>query len=118
MIESAAYDIIKNEGFTEGIREGMKKGEQDGLRKGLEKGRKEGRREGRQEGRHEGQLQGRIEGVIESIGVILEVKFGIKGIMIHGQLEHIQDLNKLKKIIEVIKLASSPEDVTAYIESV
>jgi predicted transposase YdaD len=46
MIESAAYDIIKEEGIKEGIKEGREKG----IREGREKGIKEGKAEESQDG--------------------------------------------------------------------
>jgi len=42
MIESAAYDIIKEEGLKEGREEGLRKGREEGLREGLERGLQEG----------------------------------------------------------------------------
>lgn len=73
MIESAAYEIIR----------------QDGIRDGL----------------------------TESLMAMLEMKFGLDGIKIHNALRKMSDVRHLRMLIEVIKLAKSPEDVLKFAET-
>ena len=49
MIESAAYDIIKKEGYAEGRTAGHEEGLQKGLEQGLERGLEQGLQKGRDE---------------------------------------------------------------------
>jgi hypothetical protein len=53
MIESAAYEIIKKEGFAEGRTTGHKEGLQEGLEQGLERGLEQGLQKGRFEANRE-----------------------------------------------------------------
>ena len=46
MIESVAYDIIKQEGIEAGMQLGMQKGLEQGIQKGIYKGIEQGREEG------------------------------------------------------------------------
>ena len=38
MIESAAYDLIKEEGYKEGMQQGMQEGMQEGMQQGIRQG--------------------------------------------------------------------------------
>ena len=44
MIESAAYELIKKEGFEEGIQRGIEQGIQKGMEQGIQKGKTQGLR--------------------------------------------------------------------------
>jgi len=61
MIESAAYDIIRQEGYEEGMVAGMQKGIQEGIQKGIQEGMQEGMQKGTPE-----TMQDSQEGVQEA----------------------------------------------------
>ena len=90
MIESAAYGIIKREGFEEGI--------QQGIQQGIERGK--------------------LEGILEAIKFGLELKFGKEGIKLYPEIKKIKDLNILEAMIDVIRLAESVEDVKEVYQKV
>ncbi len=75
----------------------------------------------KKEGLQEGILQGRREGAFESraqsLKDILEVKFGIDGIKLHGRCKHLQDIDKINQLIDVVKMAKSINEVSRFIES-
>lgn len=93
MIESSACDLIKREGLQEGFQEDILKGVR--------------------QGKHEGILEGRAQ----SLKDILEVKFGIEGIKLHGRCKHIQDLEKINQLIDVVKMAKSVDEISRFVES-
>ena len=68
MIESVAYDIIKQEGIEAGMQLGLQKGLEQGIQKGIEqgmqKGLEQGIQKGIQEGIYKGIEQGREEGLL------------------------------------------------------
>ncbi|MEZ4527404.1 MAG: hypothetical protein R2941_15905 [Desulfobacterales bacterium] len=87
MIESAAYDIIKNEGRAEGRADGKAEGIQLGIR----------------------------EGILRSAITLLEVKFGANILELYREIKKIQDNGRLEEIIMTVKAAKSPEEVLAFI---
>lgn len=93
MIESAGYDLIKNEGFREGKQEGMLQGIQVGREEGI------------------------LQTFAETLIVLLEVKFGIDGIALYQKMKDIKDISKIKAIMEVIRLSKTPEDVLKFVEA-
>ena len=82
MIESAAYEIIKQEGFKKGYNKGLLKGREEGLREGLLKGREEGIKEAL--------LKGIREGLLKWIELGLEVRFGAEGFALYPEIKKIK----------------------------
>lgn len=93
MIESAAYEIIRQDGFRDGIQQGILQGIQDGIRQVL-------------------------HSLSESVIALLEIKFGLEGVRIYSRFRDIQDIAKLRQIIEAIKLAKSPEELLKFTEEI
>jgi predicted transposase YdaD len=93
MIESAAYDIIKNEGIQEGMRQGLEEGMQQGLQKGLRKG------------------------LADSLITLMRVKFGEKGMVFQARIEAIDIIDHLRSAIETIGRAESLEDVKKFLQN-
>ena len=93
MIESAAYDIIKQEGVHEGIQQGIQQGIEQGIQQGMQ------------------------QGLLESLMTILEIKFGIEGVGLYQKIEKIEDVSKIKAIIQAAKLAESSEQLLVFIKS-
>ena len=85
MIESAAYEIIRQDGFREGIQEGILQGIQDGIQQGIRQV---------------------LHSLSESVIALLEIKFGLEGVRIYSKFRDIQDIAKLRQVIEAIKLAA------------
>ena len=83
MIESAAYEIIKQEGFEEGYNKGLLKGKEEGIREGLLKG----------------------------IEIGLEVRFGAEGLTLYPIIKKIKNVDVLEAISEAIKTAKSLEEI-------
>ncbi len=46
MIESTAYEIIRQEGYQEGVKAGIERGIEQGMEQGLERSLKHGRQQG------------------------------------------------------------------------
>ena len=107
MIESAAYEIIKQEGFEEGYNKGLLKGKEEGLKEGLLKGKEEGFKEGILRGKEEGIREGLLKGI--EIG--LEVRFGAEGLTLYPIIKKIKNVDVLEAISEAIKTAKSLEEI-------
>ena len=90
MIESAAYEIIKQEGFEEGRREGFKEGLQEGIQEGIQKGLR------------------------EAIELGLKLKFGVEGLKLLPEVESIKDVKALKAIKEAIEVGKSLEEIEMF----
>jgi hypothetical protein len=91
MIESAAYEIIKQEGFKEGYDKGILKGREEGLREGI--------------------LKGIREGLLKGIELGLEVRFGAEGLALYPEIKKIKNVDVLETISEAIKTAKSLEEI-------
>jgi len=104
MIESAAYELIKEEGRIEGLREGLEKG----LREGLERGRAEGL--------HEGLEKGRAEGLREGILLGLELKFGVEGLRAFKTVRRIEDVKLLEALYHALRDVDSVEAFERLVE--
>ncbi|MDQ7031494.1 MAG: hypothetical protein Q9M37_02080 [Desulfonauticus sp.] len=89
MIESAAYEIIKQEGIKEGIQQGLEKGIQQGMERGLQQGM----------------------WMLKAIGLGLELKFGVQGLKIYPEIKKIKDVDLLEAISEAIKAAKDVEEI-------
>ena len=103
MIESAAYEIIKKEGFEEGYHKGKEEGLKEGILKGKEEGFKEGILKGIEEGIREGLLKG--------IEIGLEVRFGAEGLTLYPIIKKIKNVDVLEAISEAIKTAKSLKEI-------
>ena len=96
MIESAAYDIILDEGRKKGIEQGIKQGIEQGIEKGI--------------------LIGEGRGVLESVEFILETKFGIDGVFLMNRIRAVEDVETLRLIRDAIKAAKSVEELERFLE--
>ncbi len=92
MIESAAYELIKEEGRAEGRAEG--------LREGLEKGRAEGLR----------------EGLLEGILLGLELKFGAEGLRAFTRVRGIEDVGVLEVLHRALRDVESVEEFERLVQ--
>ena len=88
MIQSAAYEIIKREGFKEGIEYGMKEGLEQGLQQGLR----------------------------DSIFQTLEVRFGVIPSKVISRIERITDPETLRSIHREALKSSSIEEFEEKME--
>ncbi len=86
MIESAAYELIKEEG----VREGLEKG----LREGLQRGKIEGLR----------------EGLLEGIALGLELKFGAEGVRVFPAVQRIEDVAVLEALHKALRSVQTLEE--------
>ncbi len=100
MIESAAYELIKEEGRIEGLREGLERGRAEGLREGLEKGLEKGRR----------------EGLLEGILLGLELKFGAEGLRAFTKVRGIEDVGVLEVLHRALRDVDSVEAFERLVE--
>ncbi|OAG27588.1 RpnC/YadD family protein [Thermodesulfatator autotrophicus] len=87
MIESAAYEIIKKEGYEEGLKEGI----QQGIRQGLQQGLK--------------------QGLLEAIELGLKLKFGTEGLKLLPRIAKIERPEYLSAIKEAIEIAENLEEI-------
>ena len=99
MIESAGYELIKNEGFQEGIQQGVRQGIQQGVQQGL------------QQGVQQGQLMALRDVLIE----LLQERFDILPQCIIQTIIAIDDLYTLKTLR---KKALTAPSVDAFQETI
>ncbi len=104
MIESAAYEIIKKEGFEEGLKKGLKEGLEEGLQKGFQ--------EGLQKGLQQGLLEEAREMVIEA----LEERFGILPPSLISKIKTIQQREILKSLHRAAIRAKTLEEFKALLK--
>ncbi|HEX5446890.1 MAG TPA: hypothetical protein VFW87_23945 [Pirellulales bacterium] len=83
--------------------------ERIGIEKGLAEGLTKGREEGREEGRQEGLAIGARRSLLEGIEVALEMRFAAPGVALLDEIQRIEDVELLRKILGAIKHADSPE---------
>jgi predicted transposase YdaD len=91
MIQSIAYDIIREEGHREGHKEGLEEGLKEGLEKGLR------------------------EGLYNAISMGLEIKFGTSGLALMEKIKKIESNDKLEIIKEVVKITNKLEEIEKLI---
>jgi predicted transposase YdaD len=97
MIESAAYDIIKQEGIQEGIQRGKIQGIQEGKSLGIQ--------------------EGKATGIRESLAILIESKFGKESAQILKRLDSISDTDRLLGMFRVIHHARNAEELLDRINS-
>ena len=66
---------------------------------------------GRMEGKIEGKIEGRMEGLKEAIALGLELKYGVNGLKLLGQINKIPSVEKLETIKEAVKISNSMEEI-------
>ncbi len=89
MVESFAYELIKEEGLKEGWEEGRKEGRQEGLR----------------------------EGLLEGIELGLELKFGVDGLQVMPDVRRIKDVAVLETLHQALRQVSSVEEFERLMRS-
>lgn len=77
--------------------------------------REEGKEEGKKEGKKEGKVEGKVEGLQEALCLGLELKYGLKGLQFFGKVNDINTLNKLKALIEAVKISQSLDELEKMI---
>lgn len=92
MIESAAYEIIKKEGYEEGIKQGIQQGLQQGIRQGIR------------------------EGLLKAIELGLELRFGAEGLRLYPEVKRIKEVEKLETLSEALKVVESLEEFRRLLE--
>ena len=97
MIESAAYEIIRQEGYQEGIKAGIERGIEQGMEQGLERGIKHGRQ----------------QGLLFAIKTILELRFGAEGLKLYPEIKKIEDIDLLETIADTARIAEDIEQIRA-----
>jgi hypothetical protein len=73
--------------------------------------REEALAEGRAEGLAKGREEGREEGLLAGIRVALEIKFAAQGLTLMPEIQRIQDVRLLRKVLEAVGQAETPEAV-------
>ncbi len=93
MIESAAYEIIRQEGYQEGVKAGIERGVEQGIERGLQ--------------------QGRQQGILFAIKTILELRFGAEGLKLYPEIKKIEDIDLLETIADTARIAEDIEQIRA-----
>ena len=83
MIQSPVYEFIEEEGIKKGIIIGKKEGIEEVKKQGL----------------------------YEALLFVLEIKFGVDGIILMDKVKKIESLEKLEKIKEAIKITNKIEEI-------
>lgn len=60
-----------------------------------------------------GRAEGRAEGLIEGIDAMLDMKFGQAGLALMPEIQHIDDIAILERLLQVIKSATALDEVRA-----
>ena len=97
MIESAGYELIKQEGFQQGVQQGIQQGVQQGIQQGVQ--------QGIQQGVQQGQLATSREYLVE----ILIERFNIVPQHIFDVINRLENLSTLKMLRKSALRASSVE---------
>jgi hypothetical protein len=63
------------------------------------------------EGYRRGFLRGYRKGLLQGIHAILEIKFGAGAVSLLTLVESITDVDRLSRILDALKTATSPEEV-------
>ncbi len=88
MIESPAFEIIKQIGYEEGLKAGIQQGIQHGIQQGL----------------------------LEAIELGLKLKFGAKGLKLYPKILKIKDVEKLKTIKKALEFVEKPEELEEFLK--
>ncbi len=97
MIESPAFEIIKQLGYKEGLKAGIQQGMQQGIQQGIQ--------------------QGKIEGLLRGIELGLKIKFGIEGIKLLPRIKKIKDIYLLEAISDVIETAENVSQIEELLKN-
>ena len=92
MIESAAYEIIKREGYEEGIKQGIQQGIKQGIQQGIR------------------------QGLLRAIELGLELRFGAEGLRFYPEVKKVKEVEKLEALSEALKVAKNLEEFRRLIE--
>ncbi|MEH2216948.1 MAG: hypothetical protein V7K72_07370 [Nostoc sp.] len=68
-------------------------------------------REGETRGEARGKASGELRGILSGIEINLELKFGDRGLQLMPEINHIQDLERLKTILQNIVTANTIEEL-------
>lgn len=68
---------------------------------------------GHAQGLEEGRAEGRVEGLVEGITAMLDIKFGQAGVALMQEIQEIDDIATLERLLQAIKTAASPEEIRA-----
>lgn len=109
MVESYAYEMIKQEGLAEGRAEGLEQGLQQGLEQGLEQGRQQGLEQGRREGAR--------NALLDAIAFGLDLRFGAEGLRLLPEISNIEDVGLLRAVFEHVKTTSNLADLRRVYQS-
>ncbi len=104
VIESAAYEIIKKEGFEEGMKLGIKQGIEQGIQQGM------------QQGIEQGIQQGLLIDAQEMVINALEEKFEVVPRSITREIKSIDEREILRQLLRVIFRVKSLEEFCKYME--
>lgn len=77
----------------------------------------QGLKQGMQQGMQQGLEQGRREGLLANIEFALELKFGVEGTLLLPGIYKISDLSVLRAVQQVVKTATSLDQVHAALQS-
>ena len=64
-------------------------------------------------GHARGLEEGRAEGLVEGIGAMLEMKFGPAGVALLPEIQSIDDIATLERLLQAIKQAATLDEVRA-----
>ncbi|MBX7234395.1 MAG: hypothetical protein K1X65_08425 [Caldilineales bacterium] len=105
MIESYAYELIKQEGIQEGMDEG--------LTRGLKAGRREGLEQGLERGLERGRGTGLREGLLDSISFGLGLRFGTPGDAMLPEISRLPDTEQLRAVAHALWTVETLEELRA-----
>jgi hypothetical protein len=101
--------------YKDGVKAGEKRGLKKGLEKGLKKGLEKGLEQGLEKGLEKGLLEGRLAAKRESLRLAIDNRF--PGIGPLPQIDHIDQLEVLDKLLIAVLQAGRAEDVRAAVQS-
>ncbi|MCX7734092.1 MAG: hypothetical protein N2254_04935 [bacterium] len=112
MQETQKIDLMEYDLFREAIERGIKEGREKGLKEGREKGLKEGREKGLKEGREKGIK----EGLIKGLELAIQARFGARSRKLISKLRNIEDVQKLKQIVNKFRKIRTVRELGKILE--
>ena len=73
--------------------------------------------QGRVEGKVEGKVEGLRENLLESIEILLEVRFGVKGLLLLPEIKQITDVSMLQIVQKSLRSVATTDELRALYRS-
>jgi len=104
---------IERWAIEKGMKKGKRLGEKLGLEKGVRQGVKQGVKQGLKQGEAKGLEIGERRGLLEALALGLELRFGAPGLAVLPRVKKIGDMDRLRKLVAMLRTATSLDEFNA-----